>query len=75
MGVWPWIWDRLLDGHCQGVEKVEALRRHRDRSPGKFDKGLKTVKKMNLEAEGKVAGLLILLLTWKIERAPNEPTH
>ena len=52
-----------------------ASRRYRDRSPGKFDKGLKTVKKMNLEAEGKVAGLLILLLTWKIERAPNEPTH
>lgn len=51
-----------------------ASRRYRDRSPGKFDKGLKTVKKMNLEAEGKVAGLLILLLTWKIERAPNEPT-
>lgn len=44
-----------------------ASRRCRDTSPGKFDKGLKTVKKMTLEAEGKVAGLLILLPAVDVE--------
>lgn len=37
-----------------------ASRRPTNRSPGKFDEGLKTVRKMTLEAEGKVAALLIL---------------
>ena len=33
-----------------------ASRRPRYRPPGNFDEGLKTVRKMTLEAEGKAAG-------------------
>ena len=44
-----------------------ASRRPTNRSPGKFDEGLKTVRKMTLEAEGKVAALLILLPAVNVE--------